>query len=422
MEPAFDKVFPGSLFWNGSLQELLHESHDALTAEIDSYQMAALTEANLSEVAGALAAKYEVKAVQLHREKTELLEYGPATIDLEKRTCLIFFDPQLSRQSAASFYRFVVPYEGDGRLFTCRPSEYDIELPWGEVVDTELHILCKTTSQDKDAIRSHVFDNLNRIERWLHRANKDALAFNSGLRATALQRLENRKSRLLQDEAIALSIGFPIRKRARAGDSDPYRIPVQRTKLPVSPAVAGTETSPHDPFIDSESYESILKTIFSMGRVLELSPRAFATMDEEALRFLLLVPLNIHYEGQATGETFNFEGKTDILVKSGGRNLFIAECLVWKGPEYFRSKIDQLLGYTSWRDTKTAIIIFNRNRNLSAVLAQIPQLIAEHPNCVRQDKSFSHETGCRFLLHQPHDRQRELTLTVLAFQVPHTSD
>jgi len=45
-------------------------------------------------------------------------------------------------------------------------------------------------------------------------------------------------------------------------------------------------------------------------------------MDEESIRQHFLVQLNGQYEGQATGETFNFEGKTDILVRSEGKKHF----------------------------------------------------------------------------------------------------
>ena len=56
-----------------------------------------------------------------------------------------------------------------------------------------------------------------------------------------------------------------------------------------------------------------------MAQVMERSPSAFSTMDEESLRSHFLVQLNGHYEGQATGETFNYEGKTDILIRSEGK-------------------------------------------------------------------------------------------------------
>jgi hypothetical protein len=91
--------------------------------------------------------------------------------------------------------------------------------------------------------------------------------------------------------------------------------------------------------------------------------------------------------------------------------------MFWRGPESFRKKIDQLLGYTSWRDTKTAVLIFNRDRNFSAVVAKIPELVESHPNFKRRLPDLS-ETVSRFILHHRDDKNRELILTVLAFEVP----
>ena len=60
-----------------------------------------------------------------------------------------------------------------------------------------------------------------------------------------------------------------------------------------------------------------------MVAVMEWSPRAFVGMGEEDLRQHFLVQLNGAYEGQATGETFNFEGKTDILrARAGSERLY----------------------------------------------------------------------------------------------------
>jgi len=97
----------------------------------------------------------------------------------------------------------------------------------------------------------------------------------------------------------------------------------------------------------------------NMVTVIERSPSAFKNMQEEDIRQHFLVQLNGQYEGQATGETFNLEGKTDILIRVEGKNIFIAECKFWKGPESLKKAIDQLLDYTTWRDTKTAIVVFN---------------------------------------------------------------
>ena len=64
-------------------------------------------------------------------------------------------------------------------------------------------------------------------------------------------------------------------------------------------------------------------------------------------------------QGKATGETFHRAGKTDILLHEGDRNVFIAACKFWKGPKAFGEATDQRLGYTTWRDSKTAIFVVN---------------------------------------------------------------
>ena len=38
--------------------------------------------------------------------------------------------------------------------------------------------------------------------------------------------------------------------------------------------------------------------------------------------------------------------------------------------------IDQVLSYLSWRDTKVALIVFNRRKDISGVLAAIPDAAA----------------------------------------------
>lgn len=58
-------------------------------------------------------------------------------------------------------------------------------------------------------------------------------------------------------------------------------------------------------------------------------------------------------------------GKSDILIRDGDRSVFVAECKIWRGSKSLSNAIDQLLGYATWRDTKTAILVFNRNKELS---------------------------------------------------------
>jgi len=155
----------------------------------------------------------------------------------------------------------------------------------------------------------------------------------------------------------------------------------------------------------------------NMVRVMEWSPSAFQTMGEEHLRQHFLVHLNGHYEGAATGETFNFMGKTDILLRAKGRNAFIAECKFWKGPAHYKDTIDQLLTYAAWRDTKTAILVFNRDTAMSTVIEGVDKESRKHSN-YKRNTDWRHESGFRYVFHHNGDTNRELLLTVVIFHIP----
>lgn len=83
--------------------------------------------------------------------------------------------------------------------------------------------------------------------------------------------------------------------------------------------------------------------------------------------------------------------------------------------------INQLLGYATWRDTKIAIVIFNRDKNFSAVLAAIKPTIEAHPNHKRTLVA-PRDTWFRFIIAQKDDANREMIMTVLAFDVPQPGD
>jgi hypothetical protein len=167
-----------------------------------------------------------------------------------------------------------------------------------------------------------------------------------------------------------------------------------------------------------EEYEHILSVLTNMVLVTEKSPQAFKGMEEEHIRDHFLVQLNGHYEGRATGETFNANGKTDIIISEEGRSLFIAECKFWKGPRHMIATLDQLLKrYLTWRDTKVAILVFNRNKDFTNVLNSIRETVPEHA-LFNKETAVLNESSWRYLFQHDDDNNRKIILTVLAFDVP----
>jgi hypothetical protein len=172
-----------------------------------------------------------------------------------------------------------------------------------------------------------------------------------------------------------------------------------------------------DPTLLEEHYKNILGIVEKMTLVMERSPSAFAEMEEEHIRFHYLVQLNGQYDGAAVGEAFNFRGKTDILVRHQNHNLFIAECKFWSGPKGLKETVDQILGYVTWRDTKTALIIFVDRKNFTSVVEEALKAMSEHPQVLGRGKKEG-ETRYRYTVKLPTDPDRQITLTLMLFNVP----
>jgi hypothetical protein len=89
-----------------------------------------------------------------------------------------------------------------------------------------------------------------------------------------------------------------------------------------------------------------------------------------------------------------------------------------KGNDHLQTAtVDQILGYASWRDTRTAIFMFNRQRDLSKVLPQIVPTVKTHPRFIREIP-YGDETSFRFVLSHRDDAERELTLTIFVYEIP----
>ncbi len=408
----------GNLFASGELRAVFDVLARKMVDEIDAYDANRLQSASTQELTQYFYEKYMLERLDLKRKDAEL-ENPPVEVQADAR----FFPDVFARPGgtvSAVRYTLRIPFEGSSELFYYQPSTYtSAGTPSGDVQPE--HLVLSTTRRHTDpstAVEAGFNSVLDDVMNHVGWANRDLEGWLLTLRRTAWERIEARKQRLQAAQATAKGMSFKLKERADA----PKTFPAPEIRRKIQPKVAVPppgSAAPYkaEPTLVDEEYEHILSVISRISIVMERSPHAFATMDEESLRTHLLVQLNGHYEGQATGETFNFEGKTDILIRAQGKNIFIAECKIWRGPKELLEAIDQLLGYTQWRDTKTAIIIFNRNKDFSAVVNQIRPVVESHARFKRFDKQVG-ETAFQFVFKQRDDEAREMVLTVLAFNVP----
>jgi hypothetical protein len=335
--------------------------------------------------------------------------------DVSRDPMRLILDPSRPFYVPATEIVISIPFSGDAAFFRIRPSTFSLNPPRGVISGNELRLSYIQETPDGQSLKQRYESDLRQINESLRNLVEMAQQFHNELPNLVRTKVQERKKRLLSADGLVAALGLKLKPRPDAVKT--YSLPARKRVPKIEQIPSSNQQFKPEPALVTEDYEDILRIISNMAIVMEQSPSAFIGMNEESLRTHFLVQLNGQYEGQATGETFNFEGKTDILIRVEGRNIFIAECKFWTGPKEFLAAIDQLLSYLSWRDTKAALIVFSRNANFTDVLTTISRTVPTHAHWKRTVKE-SADTGFRYIFKQPGDVSREVILTVLAFNIP----
>ncbi|MBZ2188843.1 hypothetical protein K8B33_07030 [Alcanivorax sp. JB21] len=385
-----------------------------MAAEIEKVDSDRLLNTSVDDLALYFSEKYKI-GVPVLDEENLVVDQREKQIDVSRDPNRYITDRSRPFYITGSEIEVEIPFTGEAEAFKIQPNPYTLSPPRASVRDNLLTFTIVGTNLEATQVRGEIERTLREIQSYLTNLRANVASLNGQLQGEAHNVIEARRNKLLANRNTVASLGFKMKERQSSPKT--YVPPDVRKKIsPIMPPASSAPYKP-EPALGQTDYEHILGVMQSMTQVMELSPSAFHDVDEEALRSHFLVQLNGHYQGQATGETFNYEGKTDILIRSEGRNIFIAECKFWAGPKKLTETIDQLLGYSSWRDTKTSVVVFNRNRDFSKVLAAIPDAVRAHPQ-YKKDLPGSTETVFRYLFANRDDRNRELYLTVMAFDVP----
>jgi hypothetical protein len=312
-------------------------------------------------------------------------------------------------------YKVAVPFEGNRRLFTLCPSSYYTSFPCAAVEDQELIISLVGYNVTSDELNKQIEKIIAEVKQYLVWQGSQVEPYNDQLRGSVRKAIEDRKARILNSKNVAASLRYPLRRRPDA----PLTYVSSELRRKIVPSLKPTKVAePYspEPTIDETEYQHILKVMGDMALMMERSPETFSKLGEEEIRDFFLLVLNGHYEGNATGETFNGSGKTDILVRDQNKNLFIGECKIWGGGKLLLATIDQLLGYLTWRDTKSAVLIFSRNKDFTSVLQSIRTNVEDHPH-KKRGPDIEDKTRLRYVFGNPDDHNREIIVTVMAFSV-----
>lgn len=369
---------------------------------------------NKTEYIEHLVSEFTITPLEVHRDQLTASAYE-AQIPAEHHPSSYYVHS--GKSYPKDVIKYHLPFSGDPELLKVRASTYTLSPPRITIEDGCICFEIVNFNLTPERIKQEADSIINSIESQNQHLTRDLNAFNAQIEGIANQAFDARKQQLLKKNDLMSSLGVPIRK---AGDTPKtFSVPAKRTKVIPSkskPVVAEKGYKP-EPALDDSIYQQILSIIHDVGKQFERLPSTYAGKEEEHLRDHILLILEPNFEGSATGETFNKTGKTDILLRHEGKNVFIAELKYWRGKKTYLETISQLLEYLTWRDSKAAVIIFVKNKEFSSVLETVKQTTPEHSNCLgfvsEQEEGWYH-----YRFHINEDRNREVKLSVMLFHIP----
>lgn len=339
-------------------------------------------------------------------------------------------EPQLARRElqralcggiVTDCYGLVVsiPFEGSSELWQLRPSRHRPTYPEGEVVtqegasggDLRFEILCPA-NEDNNRIEKKIKERLEMINYYINEQAADVHEWNESLFRTAEAHINARKGLIMKLDNLIEMIGIPLARRL---DTPFLPVSMPRGLARPLPPVPVQGYQP-EPGILEEEYRYILNVIRHEMRTFEAMRGTAQKLEEEDFRNILLSHLNGHYYGGATGETFRGAGKTDICIEDNNRCAFVAECKIWHGASGLTRAIDQLLGYLTWRDCKTGLLIFNKdNKNLSGIADQVHGCFEGHREFRRSEICDPENCEWEYSMASPRDDGRTLKIHAFLF-------
>lgn len=311
--------------------------------------------------------------------------------------------------------RYIIPISGDHNLLYCRPSSFLVSgYNNFHVSSSEIYTDILAINDDADQVKRDFESSKDSCIKMLGYLENDVRTYNNSLPDKARRYFISRKEKVKKENALIVNLGVPISSQAK--NPKTYVVPtVSHRFVPPKGRDKSKEVEAITPVMSMEKYGLILNSLQTVGQMYEKLPNVTRGMDEETLRDLFLAQIQTSFKSDsATAEAFNKNGKTDILVKHEDGVLFVAECKFWRGKQMLHDAISQLLSYLTWRDTKTALLIFVRDTTMSTAIKGVKENVALHEN-YKSSSASKGETWFNYIFTMPNDPEREVFLAVQIF-------
>jgi hypothetical protein len=408
------------LFFGSSLYDRLCRGHRGATDAVQTINEAQFLASSDDEIVDHVKAQWIVQPLTLH-EDAATMNQCETDVDVSGDPNRLFFpEDRGPHYVPGTEVTIQIPYTGTTWLWQAQTSTSTSIYPVGTVqsagnkAGTITLKIVLAHDAPKERFKQLYDDNVKLIRQYIEWGTTEIDSYNQQLDGVIRNASIQRRQRLKQHGDITALLNIPLQEKA--GVPALQRIPIEIRKPPPL-AVPPKDGIKPEPGIDNSVFEKILDVIRHEGRSFETAPTTFAKFDEEELRDILLAHLNGHFKGAATGETFRRKGKTDIRIEDENRSAFVAECKVWGGAGEVTRAIGQLLSYLTWRDSKAALVVFNKAvAGFSELPGRMRHTVLNHPFFVKE-MSINIPGEYRFLMRSEEDPGRRVIMHAYLFNL-----
>jgi hypothetical protein len=169
-----------------------------------------------------------------------------------------------------------------------------------------------------------------------------------------------------------------------------------------------------------EFHQLALSYIQKAGLAIEENYPGHIDKDEEGLRDEIIQCLKM-FNIDVSAESKKAKGKRDIAIKDQFSDKELAaECLVWKGAQYYESKKKQLFDrYLTWHNVEAVLVTFVRRKNFVSILTAGEKAIQKLSNIVEGSfQDLSHRAYKLYISEHRHVSGITIRLYHLFFHLP----
>ncbi len=162
-----------------------------------------------------LSAEHSLTAVEL-RDADIAVDVEETRVDVSRDPRRNIFGDRGPIYVPGQRVRYIVPFNGDGGLFQCRPSTFTLSPPRAQVQGSELIFEYTVPLEDDPRTKTYFEGELANVKQYLGTANSDVANHNAQIRSLVVSALQQRREQVRAGRQNIEAIGYPVRRRDQA--------------------------------------------------------------------------------------------------------------------------------------------------------------------------------------------------------------